>query len=345
MKSIKNRILITGAAGFIGAALVKRMISNNDLIIGIDNINNYYDKTLKINRIKNLNQIFSNNEKWIFEKISLENKDTLEAVFAKYSPNIVVNLGAQAGVRHSIENPDPYITSNIVGFFNVLECCRNYNVENLIYASSSSVYGGIKKIPFSEDQLADNPISLYAATKKSNELIAHSYSHLYNLPCTGLRFFTVYGPWGRPDMAPMIFTKSIIEKKPIKVFNYGKMKRDFTYIDDIVEAISKCCFKPATPSKSFDSCNSSSSISNAPHKIFNVGNGNSIEILEFIEILEKELGIKAIKDFVPIQLGDVEATEANTSKIYDWIGFRPKTNLKVGLSVFVKWYKNYYKSI
>ena len=250
-----------------------------------------------------------------------------------------------AGVRHSIENPHPYITSNIVGFFNVLECCRNYNVENLIYASSSSIYGGIKKIPFSEDQLAEHPLSLYAATKKSNELIAHSYSHLYNLPCTGLRFFTVYGPWGRPDMAPMIFTKSIIENKPIKVFNYGKMKRDFTYIDDIVEAISKCCYKPATPTKSLDSCNSSSSISNAPHKIFNVGNGNSIEILEFIEILEKELGVKSIKDFVPIQLGDVEVTEANTSKIYDWIGFRPKTNLKVGLSAFVKWYKNYYKSI
>ncbi len=345
MKSIENRILITGAAGFIGAALVRRMVLNNDYIIGIDNINNYYDKNLKINRLKNINQIFRNNEKWIFEKISLENKDTLEAVFTKYKPNIVVNLGAQAGVRHSIENPHPYITSNIVGFFNVLECCRNYNVENLIYASSSSIYGGIKKIPFSEDQLAEHPLSLYAATKKSNELIAHSYSHLYNLPCTGLRFFTVYGPWGRPDMAPMIFTKSIIENKPIKVFNYGKMKRDFTYIDDIVEAISKCCYKPATPTKSLDSCNSSSSISNAPHKIFNVGNGNSIEILEFIEILEKELGVKSIKDFVPIQLGDVEVTEANTSKIYDWIGFRPKTNLKVGLSAFVKWYKNYYKSI
>lgn len=342
MKNPQNRILITGAAGFIGSALVRRLNLNNEFLIGIDNINDYYDKNLKINRLKFTEKNFRNSENWIFEEVSLENKESLENIFVKYKPNIVVNLAAQAGVRHSIKNPDPYISSNIVGFFNLLECCRHNKVENLIYASSSSVYGGINKFPFSEDQIANHPISLYAATKKSNELIAHSYSHLYNLPCTGLRFFTVYGPWGRPDMAPMIFTRSIIERKIIKVFNFGKMKRDFTYIDDAVEAIFKCCYKPAIIDKEFDKNNPSLSTSFAPHRIFNIGNGNPVEILEFVETLENELGIKALIEFLPIQPGDVVATHADTSKIYDWISYKPNTYLKDGVSSFIKWFKKYY---
>ena len=342
IKPVKNKILVTGAAGFIGSALVRKFILNDDFIIGIDNINCYYDQNLKKDRLKNLDHIFKDNKKWIFEKIDLEDKTSLEFVFSKYKPNIVVNLAAQAGVRYSIENPETYIKSNIFGFFNLLECCRNFNVKNLIYASSSSVYGGTKQFPFSEDNFANHPVSLYASTKISNELIAHSYSHLYNLPATGLRFFTVYGPWGRPDMAPMIFAKSIIDKKPIKVFNYGKMKRDFTYIDDVVEIIFRCCKKPSTIDSNFDKSNPSPSTSFAPHRIFNVGNGKPINILRFIEILENLIGINAIKEFMPIQPGDVEETEADNSKIYNWTGFKPNTNLEEGVSSFVKWYLNYY---
>ena len=339
---VKNKILITGAAGFIGSALVRKFILNDDFIIGIDNINDYYDQNLKKDRLKNLNQLFKDDKKWIFEKIDLEDKSSLEFVFSKHKPNIVVNLAAQAGVRYSIENPETYIKSNIFGFFNLLECCRNFNVENLIYASSSSVYGGTKQFPFSEDNFANHPVSLYASTKISNELIAHSYSHLYNLSATGLRFFTVYGPWGRPDMAPMIFCKSILENKPIDIFNYGNMLRDFTYVDDVVNLISLCCDKPATKDSAFDYLNTLPSSSFAPHRIFNIGNSKPVELTKFIEILEEEIGKKAIRNFQEMQKGDVVSTYANIDSIKNWVGFEPKVNIKEGIGLFVKWYKNYY---
>ena len=344
MNPIKNKILITGAAGFIGSSLVRKFILNDDFIIGIDNINDYYDQNLKKDRLKNLNRIFKDDKKWIFEKIDLEDKSSLEFVFSKHKPNIVVNLAAQAGVRYSIENPEPYIKSNIVGFFNLLECCRNFNVENLIYASSSSVYGGTKQFPFSEDNFANHPVSLYASTKISNELIAHSYSHLYNLPATGLRFFTVYGPWGRPDMAPMIFAKLILDRKPIKVFNYGKMKRDFTYIDDVVEIIFRCCKKPSTIDSNFDKSNPSPSTSFAPHRIFNVGNNNPTNLLDFIKLLESSLGVKALKKMRPMQPGDIQSTFADIKRFKNWVNFSPKTSLKEGISKFACWYKEYFNS-
>ena len=255
---------------------------------------------------------------------------------------IVINLAAQAGVRYSIENPSSYIQSNLVGFSNLLEQCRHHKVSNLIFASSSSVYGGNKKLPFSEAHSVDHPVSLYAATKKANELMAHSYSHLYGIPCTGLRFFTVYGPFGRPDMAPMIFAKSILDKKPINVFNYGKMKRDFTYIDDIIEGVYRCCYKPAYIDEQFDFFNPNQSTSFAPFRIFNIGNSKPIELLRFIEILEDELGFKAVKNFLPIQPGDVEATSANIDLLENWVGFKPSYSIEKGLSKFAKWFLEYY---
>ena len=255
----------------------------------------------------------------------------------------MIHLAAQAGVRYSIQNPQSYIQSNLLGFSNILDACSNYKVKNLIYASSSSVYGLNKKIPFEEDQRADHPVSLYAATKRSNELLlAHSYSHIYGIPCTGLRFFTVYGPWGRPDMAPMIFSKSIHENKPIEIFNYGNMLRDFTYVDDVVNCISLCCDKPATRDSEFDYLNTLPSSSFAPHRIFNIGNSKPIELLEFIQILEKEIGQKAIRNFQKMQKGDVISTSANIKNIKNWVGFEPKVNLKEGIKLFVKWYGNYY---
>ena len=336
-------VFVTGAAGFIGANLCYELIRQKYNVIGLDNINNYYDITLKNARLKRINNFTKkNNLGWKFIKGDIENKNFLEEIFKNFRPEVVIHLAAQAGVRYSIKNPSVYVSTNLTGFNNVIECCRNFLIKNFIYASSSSVYGGNKKIPFSEKDPVDHPISLYAATKRSNELVAHTYSHLYGLPSTGLRFFTVYGPWGRPDMAPMIFTKNIISKKPIKIFNYGKMFRDFTYVDDVTEAILKLINKPATSEEiSQDILNPS--LSWALHKIFNLGNSNSVSIMEFIEIIEDELDIKAVKEFTDIKPGDVEITAADTEKLNSWIGYKPSTSIKKGIREFVKWYKFFYK--
>ncbi len=343
MNKYNQSILITGVGGFIGSEVAKALSKTKSLIIGIDNMNNYYDVSLKKKRLENIIKEFEfNNSEFHFFEISIEDQNNLKDIFLKYKPNIVVNLAAQAGVRYSIQNPHAYFNSNLIGFGNILENCRNYDVSHLIYASSSSVYGANEKLPFQEIHGVDHPVSLYAATKKANELLAHSYSHLYKISATGLRFFTVYGPWGRPDMAPMIFTRSILKGEPIKIFNHGKMERDFTYIDDIVDGIIKCCFKPATINPKFDKLNPDPSTSFAPHRIFNIGNCEPVKLLDFIDILEETIGKKAIKEFVPMQNGDVISTYANTSKLKDWVGFSSKTSLRVGLQRFVEWYKDYY---
>ena len=339
----KFEILVTGAAGFIGFHLCKKLLKENKSTIGFDNINNYYDTNLKNARLNQLNNYAKNNSKnWIFKKGSLEDTKTLKEIFSLYKPRIVINLAAQAGVRYSLKNPIAYINSNILGFVNLLECCNQFSIDNFIYASSSSVYGGNKKIPFEEKNSVDHPVSLYAATKKSNELIAHSYSHLYKIPTTGLRFFTVYGPWGRPDMAPMIFTKAILTSKPIKIFNDGNLQRDFTYIDDVIEIIFRLLYKPATCQNKLDLNNLDPSQSWSPYRIYNIGNGSSVPIMEFIEKLERELGKKATKRFEPMQKGDVEVTYSNSDKIKSLTAFNDSTTLDYGISKFVEWYKNFY---
>tara|TARA_B100000401_G_C52812564_1_gene724668 strand:+ start:1479 stop:2510 length:1032 start_codon:yes stop_codon:yes gene_type:complete len=338
-------VLVTGAAGFIGASLCKRLLESKINVIGLDSLNNYYDRKLKFDRLKDIDCKHKADEcDWRFFNICLEEEEHLKKIFDLYSPKIVVNLAAQAGVRYSLTNPQEYIKSNLVGFANILEACRNYNVENFIYASSSSVYGGNESFPFKESDNVDHPISLYAATKKSNEVIAHSYSHLYKIPMIGLRFFTVYGPWGRPDMAPMIFAKAILSRKPISIFNKGKMSRDFTYIDDIVEGVYKCCFKPAFSDLNFDPANPDPSSSFAPHRIFNIGNNKPVKLLEFVDILESKLGVKAIRNFENMQPGDVISTYADIKKINEWIDFEPKISIDIGLEKFAKWYLEYYKN-
>ena len=338
------RVLVTGAAGFIGYHVSMKLLETNNLVIGIDNFNNFYDPKLKEARYKNLEE-FSYEKKNIFKMINgdIKNQSTLDNVFGEYKPDIVVNLAAQAGVRHSIENPSEYIQTNLVGFANILESCRKYETKHLLYASSSSVYGGNTNMPFSETQSVDHPVSLYAATKRSNELLAHSYSHLYSIPCTGLRFFTVYGPWGRPDMALFLFTKSILKKEPIKVFNHGKMIRDFTYIDDIVESIMRIMKKPARPYKSFDTSNPIADKSWAPHRIFNIGNSTPESLTEYINAIENALGIKAKKEFYPMQPGDVASTFSDCSNLESFINFKPNTSIKKGVNEFIKWYKNFYE--
>ena len=338
------KVLVTGAAGFIGFHLCKRLLKEGNNVLGIDNINSYYDVELKNSRI-NLLQKDNLDGGFNFIKGSLEDEIFLDQIFCKYKPNLVVNLAAQAGVRFSIKNPSAYIQSNIVGFGNILECCKKLKVEHLIYASSSSVYGGNTKFPFSENDSVDHPVSLYAATKRSNELMAHTYSHLYNLPTTGLRFFTVYGPWGRPDMALFIFTKSIIEGTPIEVFNNGNMVRDFTFIDDIVEAISLLITKKPVKEDSFNSSKPLPSKSWAPYRIFNIGNSNPVSLITYIEAIEKSLNLKANKNFVDIQPGDVSKTFSDTSLLENWIKFKPSTSIEDGVDRFIKWYKNYYKII
>ena len=336
-------ILITGAAGFIGYHLSKNLLDKDNFVLGFDNLNSYYDVSLKKARLESLFK--SSGEKNIFKLIegNLEDKQKLTKIFEKYKPKIVINLAAQAGVRFSIENPSAYIQSNIVGFGNILELCRNFNVENLIYASSSSVYGGNANIPYKESQGVDHPVSLYAATKKSNELMAHTYSHLYGLPCTGLRFFTVYGPWGRPDMALFLFTKSIIKGETIKIFNNGNMIRDFTYIDDIIESLIRLINKPATKDINFDKINPNPSTSWCSHRIFNIGNSQPIPLMEYIYAIEKALGIEAKKEYLPMQAGDVEITSADTSSLERWINFKPNTSINDGVLKFVEWYKNFYQ--
>ena len=346
MLTLNEPIIVTGAAGFIGAAISKKLLEEGNKVIGIDNINDYYDVDLKKRRLDDIKNLIKKKScNWVFHQISIEENDSLDKIFNIYKPKIIIHLAAQAGVRNSIKNPGQYIQSNLVGFANVLEACRKHNIKNLIYASSSSVYGGNRLLPYHEDHNVNHPVSLYAATKKSNELMAHSYSHLYGIPATGLRFFTVYGPWGRPDMAPMIFTKSIFNDEPIDVFNNGDMKRDFTYIDDIIEGIFRCCSKPATSNKYFDELNPHNSLSFAPHRIFNIGNSRPINLLRFIELLEEEIGKKAIKQFKPMQAGDVKETSASTDLLNEWVNFKPKTSIENGVKLFIEWYKRYYNSL
>lgn len=339
---MKQTCLITGAVGFIGFHLSIKLLEDGFNVIGFDNLNSYYDIKLKRARLKNIKNLANkNNLSWNFIKGNLEDKKLLDKIFRKYDPEIVVNLAAQAGVRYSLENPSIYIQSNIVGFNNIIELSSNYNVKNFLYASSSSVYGGNKKLPFSEKDPVNYPVSLYAATKRSNELIAHTYSHLYSLPSTGIRFFTVYGPWGRPDMAPMIFTKSILEGQPIRIFNNGKMTRDFTYIDDAIKILEELISKPVktinnTNNKDYQNINSY-------YKIFNLGNSKPVSLMSFINCLEKELNIKAIKIFEKMQPGDVQSTHADTELLNSFIGFKPNTSIDEGIRKFLNWYKKYYK--
>tara|TARA_Y100000589_G_scaffold252777_1_gene241411 strand:+ start:2332 stop:3348 length:1017 start_codon:yes stop_codon:yes gene_type:complete len=336
------KILVTGASGFIGFHLCKKLLQNNYEVIGIDNFNSYYDPSLKEDRFKELKKISSKKYFQIYRE-DIKNFSSLDKIFRNSQPDIVVNLAAQAGVRYSIENPSEYVQTNLVGFANILECCRIQNVKHFVYASSSSVYGGNTKMPFSENQSVDHPVSLYAATKKSNELMAHSYSHLYNIPATGLRFFTVYGPWGRPDMALFLFTKAILRDQKIKVFNNGKMIRDFTYIDDVAESLLRIIFKPSTPDDSFDTNHPNPNTSWAPHRIYNIGNSNPSSLMDYIRAIENCLGIEAKKEFLPLQMGDVPSTSSNCSELESWIGFRPKTSISDGVRKFVEWYRKFYE--
>ncbi|SDJ86184.1 NAD-dependent epimerase [Natronincola ferrireducens] len=333
------KILITGAAGFIGFHLSKKLLDDSYQIIGIDNLNDYYDPNLKQSRL----EILGKYNNFIFHKVDLKDKAEVDNIFETYQPTHVINLAAQAGVRYSIENPYAYVDSNLTGFMNILEACRNYPVEHLLYASSSSVYGGNKVAPFSTNHNVDHPVSLYAATKKSNELMAHTYSHLYGIPTTGLRFFTVYGPYGRPDMAYFSFTKDILAGKPIKVFNHGKMERDFTYIDDIVEGIVKLIDKAPNANKDWDESKDDLSTSFAPYKIYNIGNNNPVQLMRFINALESALGKEAEKVYMDMQPGDVHRTYADVSDLERDINFKPSTSIEDGLAKFVDWYKEYYK--
>ncbi|MBK5446735.1 MULTISPECIES: NAD-dependent epimerase [unclassified Peribacillus] len=332
------KILVTGAAGFIGFHLTKRLLAQDFNVIGVDNINGYYDVLLKNDRLK----ILEENPNFEFHKMDISNKEKLNQIFKDRTIQIVINLAAQAGVRYSIDNPDSYVNSNLVGFVNILEACRQYNVEHLIYASSSSVYGANTNIPFSTKDSVDHPVSLYAATKKSNELMAHTYSHLFNIPTTGLRFFTVYGPWGRPDMAYYSFTRNIIEENTIRVFNNGDMRRDFTYIDDIVEGIIRLLDNPPIYNETWDRANPDPSSSYAPYKIYNIGNNNPIKLMDFINTLEKLIGKKARIEFLPMQPGDVKETYADISDLHADVGFYPATTVEEGLTQFVNWYNKYY---
>jgi len=338
------KILVTGSAGFIGFHLCQLLLNENISVLGIDNLNDYYDINLKKSRLKELERI-SNNKltKYKFLKGDISNKKFVDEVFEKYTPEYVVNLAAQAGVRYSIENPDAYIRSNLVGFNNIIEASKKIKIKHLIFASSSSVYGGNQLFPFKEEHAVDHPVSLYAATKRSNELVAHTYSHLYNLPCTGLRFFTVYGPWGRPDMALFLFTKSIIANKAIQIFNNGEMIRDFTYIDDISESIKRVIFKIPKQNKQFNYRENNPSESWAPFKIFNIGNSKPSSLMDYINAIEKHLNKKAIKNYLPMQPGDIKITESNNRKLQEWIQYKPNTSILYGVGEFINWYKNFYK--
>ena len=334
-------VLVTGAAGFIGAALSQRLLQRGDRVVGVDNLNAYYDPALKQARLRQIEAVASEGS-WRFKSVALEEGEALMKLFSAEQPQVVVNLAAQAGVRYSLENPAAYIQSNLVGFGHILEGCRHQGVEHLVYASSSSVYGGNTRMPFSEHHSVDHPVSLYAASKKANELMAHTYSHLYGLPATGLRFFTVYGPWGRPDMALFLFTKAILAGDPIQVFNNGQMVRDFTYIDDIIESLVRLLDKPAVSDSAFDAANPDPATSWASHRVFNIGNNQPTPLMVYIEAVEKALGIIAEKQFLPIQPGDVPATAADTSALEAWINFKPNTPVKDGVSRFVAWYREFY---
>lgn len=332
------KILVTGAAGFIGFHLSKRLAERGDDVVGIDNLNDYYDVSLKCARLKQL-EPYPNFQ---FRKVDIADREAVANLFADVVPDVVVNLAAQAGVRYSLKNPYAYVDSNLAGFVNVLEGCRQEKVGHLVFASSSSVYGANTHMPWSVRDNVDHPLSLYAATKKANELMAHTYSHLYNLPTTGLRFFTVYGPWGRPDMSYFLFTKAILAGKPISVFNNGESKRDFTYIDDVVEGIVRVIDKPAAPNSLWSSDNPDPGTSSAPYRLYNIGNNCPVGLIEFIETLEQILGKTAEKNFLPLQPGDVPATYADVDDLVADVGFRPQTPLKEGLAKFLDWYQTYY---
>lgn len=331
--------LVTGSAGFIGSALTLRLLERGDTVIGIDNHNDYYDPTLKEARLAR----FANHTNYTHLRIDLTDNSAVNDAFVKHRPQRVVNLAAQAGVRYSIDNPMAYIDSNIVGFAHILEGCRHYGVEHLVYASSSSVYGANTATPFSIHQNVDHPISLYAASKKTNELIAHTYSHLYGLPTTGLRFFTVYGPWGRPDMAMFKFTKAILAGDPIQVFNHGKHRRDFTYVDDIIEGVVRTLDRPAPINKQWDSYFPDPGSSLAPWRIYNIGNNQPVELMSYISAIEEALGKKAIKELLPMQPGDVPDTHANVDDLIDQFDYKPSTTIQDGIEHFVDWYRKYYK--
>lgn len=333
-----KKILVTGAAGFIGFHLSKRLCQEGYRVTGIDNLNDYYDVNLKNDRLKNLDLL----QGFQFEKLDLIDREGINDLFYKEKFDVVINLAAQAGVRYSLKNPYAYINSNISGFMNILEACRHHPVEHLIYASSSSVYGANTSMPFSVHHNVDHPVSLYAATKKANELMAHTYASLYDIPVTGLRFFTVYGPWGRPDMALFIFTRAIIEGKPIDVYNHGKMKRDFTYIDDIVEGMIRLVPMPARPDPAWSGDDPDSATSFAPYRLYNIGNHNSVDLMYFIKILEETIGKKAKVNFMEIQDGDVPATYADVDDLMKDAGFKPDTPIEEGIRRFVDWYKEYY---
>ena len=333
------KILVTGAAGFIGSTASLRLLARGDEVVGLDNLNDYYAVSLKESRLARLTP----HANFRFVKLDVGDRAGIEALFAAEKLDKVIHLAAQAGVRYSIQNPHAYVDSNLVGFVNILEGCRHNQVQHLVYASSSSVYGGNTKMPFSEHDSVDHPVSLYAATKKANELMAHTYSHLYRLPTTGLRFFTVYGPWGRPDMALFLFTKAILEGRPIDVFNHGNMRRDFTYIDDIVEGVIRVLDRNAAVNADYDAISADPATSNAPYRVFNIGNNNPVPLLDFIGAIENALGRTAEKRLLPLQDGDVPATYANTDLLNEWVGFVPGTSVQDGVKRFVAWYRDYYK--
>ena len=333
------KVMVTGSAGFIGSATTLRLLERGDSVIGVDCLNDYYDPALKRARLAR----HIDHPNYVQLTIDLADRAAMEAAFAEHRPNRVINLAAQAGVRYAAENPHIYVQSNVTGFLHVLEGCRHNGVEHLVFASTSSVYGANTAMPFSEHQSTEHPLTLYAATKKANEQMAHSYANLFDLPCTGLRFFTVYGPWGRPDMALFLFTKAIIEGRPINVFNHGKMVRDCTYIDDIAEGVVSVLDRPATPEPGYDALKSDPAHSNAPYRVFNIGNHAPIELMSFIEAIEQAVGREAQKNFMPLQDGDVPATHADVEELAAWTGFRPAMPVPEGVGRFVAWYRDYFK--
>lgn len=332
------KVLVTGTAGFIGSHLAMRLLERGDQVVGFDNMSDYYDVILKKARLAR----FKDHPNYTHIEADLADRAAVEAAFATHKPQRVVNLAAQAGVRYAAENPHVYVSSNVTGFLHILEGCRHHGVEHLVFASTSSVYGANTKVPFSEHQPTEHPLTLYAATKKANEMMAHSYAHLYGFPCTGLRFFTVYGPWGRPDMALFLFTKAILAGQPIKVFNHGKHKRSFTYVDDIVEGVMRTLDKPAAPNPDWDGMAPDSASSKIPYRIFNIGNEQPVELLRYIEVLEQCLGRKATMEMLPLQAGDVPDTEADVSELIGCTGYRPLVSVDEGVANFVAWYKSYY---
>jgi UDP-glucuronate 4-epimerase len=335
-----KNVLVTGAAGFIGFHLCQRLVNDGARVTGVDNLNRYYDVSLKEARLDRIKSV----DNFTFVKLDLADQTGMEDLFSSNHFDVVVNLAAQAGVRYSLTNPHAYVDSNLIGFVNILENCRHHDVTHLVFASSSSVYGANTKMPFSVHQNVDHPVSLYAATKKANELMAHTYSHLYGLCCTGLRFFTVYGPWGRPDMALFLFTKAILKNKPIRVFNHGKMQRDFTYIDDIIEGVVRVMGRLPEADPAWQGDHPDPGISYAPYKIYNIGNNNPVELLEFIEEIENALGRKAQKEFFDLQPGDVVATYADVDDLMRDVGFKPETPIRIGIHRFIEWYKDYYST-